>query len=94
MRDSSQHTNKTCQQLVYSEASDDEFSDAHSSDFTLESDDGSDSELRGLDFNSLPTQFRVNVKNKVSRSSNTSKSSYNNYRTIKYKYPCNICDYK
>ena len=44
-----------------------------------------------MDFSSLPTQFRKNIKNKASSSSNTTKNSYINYRTIKYKYTCNIC---
>ena len=35
---------------VFSEASDYEFSDAHSSDFTFESDEGSDSELKRFGF--------------------------------------------
>ena len=68
-----------------SDKSDDEFSDAHSSDFTFESDEESDSELRGLNFNSLSTQ------NKASSSSRTRRPCNVNFQTIKYKYQCNIC---
>ena len=38
----------------HSDLSESEYSDAHSSDFTYEYDDGSDSDCRGLDFDSLP----------------------------------------
>ena len=75
---------------IPSDASDVDFSDAHSSDFTLELEDDYDCELRGLNFNNLPPQFHKNIKNKASNV-NTSKFSYINYRTIKYKYTCSIC---
>ena len=41
-------------------SSDNEFSDAHSSDFHYESYDESDTNLRGLNFNSLPVQSSQN----------------------------------
>ena len=68
-------------------SSDCEFSDAHASDFTLESvnEVDSDSDLRGLNFAGLPVHHescsKVTMKSHVPIG----------VRTVNYKYPCNIC---
>ena len=67
------------------ETCDDEISDAHSSDFEFESDSESDSDLRGLDFSSLPAVQNTN------RNSISSKQHQITLRTINYKYPCSVC---
>ena len=66
-------------------SSDDEISDAHSSDFAYESDSESDTDLRGLDFSSLPVQTNTC---KTFKHSNHHPI---NVRTINYKYPCGVC---
>ena len=70
-----------------SSSSEIKFSDAHSSDFSYESDDTeSDSDLRGLNFASLPSYRNPNSHNKAS---SATKKIFPN--PINYKYPCNIC---
>ena len=69
-----------------STSSDTEFSDAHSSDFEWESVNESDDELRGLNFASLPVQSGIASVNRA-----TKLTPRIGIRTVKYKYPCNIC---
>ena len=66
-------------------SSDDEISDAHSSDFAYESDSESDTDLRGLDFSSLPVQTTT------CKTFKHSNHHLINVRTINYKYPCGVC---
>ena len=56
---------------------------AHSSDFEYV--DDSDSELRGLNFKSLPVQYASNYNKKIPT------SQFKFSRTINYKFPCLVC---
>ena len=56
---------------------------AHSSDFEYA--DDSDSELRGLNFKSLPVRHTSNHKKKIPP------SQFKFSRTINYKFPCLVC---
>ena len=67
--------------------SDCEFSSAHSSDFEYV--DESDSESRGLNFDSLPTKYANKPSKKNTNNHISSKHIF--LQTRNYKYPCVIC---
>ena len=73
--------------LLSTSNTDSEFSDAHSSDFELV--DDSDSESRGLNFNSLPVQNPdPQKKNRIINFGNRAKFTV---QTRNYKHPCVVC---